>query len=261
VAQHNITINTGGWSTSSPGPTTTQNVSADDTVVVTLNTNSNVSWSVHSNSNCTRTPTSGNSGTACTMGFSATGAYYLTFSHSVPSGKSSTTYYTKIAGTVGGSTPTLTAVDITPATDTMSGDDTQAFAASITGTASDVVYAWSLTGDTDNASLSGTSGTPVTVTTTDDADTAQETVTVNVSATSSEASVSSGVTDTAVITLNHTSIPNGGVVGTGSLLGGEFQRGAEGTGEGSLLGGEFQRGGELLSFEIARTSYQVQNWS
>ena len=102
----------------------------------------------------------------------------------------------------------LTAVSISPATVTIDATGSQVFTATKTGTATDVVYAWSLTGDTDNVSLSSSSGNPVTVTTTNDTnDQLADTVTVNVSATSSSAGVSSGITDTSTITLRFWQAP------------------------------------------------------
>ena len=164
------------------------------TVLVSLITNCSSSVAVNSG------PLNG---VTLTFSSSSAGTYDFRVTHVYSSGKTSTTKYSGVTGTVSAATPTLTAVDISPATWSNTGAGSQAFAATKTGTATDVVYAWSLTGDTDNATLSATSGTPVTVTMANDIGESQETVTVNVSATSSSASVSSGITDTAVITQTH----------------------------------------------------------
>ena len=208
MTAYNKTINT--WSTTSGAQTTTQNVNTSDTVVCTVSS-SGIPYNIFSDSvtNCSRSPTSVSSGSTITVSFSSTGSYSIRFYYNT-GGKAAQIYYHTLSGTVSGGTPTLTAVDISPATVTINdGAGSQAFTASITGTASDTVYAWTITGDTDNATLSSSSGNPVTVTTTNDADESQETITVTVSATSSGAGVSSGVTDTSTITLNHTTTPVG----------------------------------------------------
>ena len=196
------------WGGTAGDQSTTQNVTTSDTVVCTLSTNGNT-WGSSNVTNCSRSPTSGSAATTCTVSFSSTGSYSIRFYYTA-GGKNPVTYYHDLVGTVSGGTPTLTAVDISPATVTINdGAGSQAFTASITGSATDTVYAWTITGDTDNATLSSSSGNPVTVTTTNDADESQETITVTVSATSSGAGVSSGVTDTTTITLNHTTTPIG----------------------------------------------------
>ena len=195
------------WNTSSSHRTVTQNVGTGDTINVSFGSYSpytTVLVSLITNCSSSVAVNSGPlNGVTLTFSSSSAGTYDFRVTHVYSSGKTSTTKYSGVTGTVSAATPTLTAVDISPATWSNSGAGSQAFAATKTGTATDVVYAWSLTGDTDNATLSATSGTPVTVTMANDIGESQETVTVNVSATSSSASVSSGITDTAVITQTH----------------------------------------------------------
>ena len=207
------------WNTSSSHRTVTQNVGTGDTINVSFGSYSpytTVLVSLITNCSSSVAVNSGPlNGVTLTFSSSSAGTYDFRVTHVYSSGKTSTTKYSGVTGTVSAATPTLTAVDISPATWSNTGAGSQAFAATKTGTATDVVYAWSLTGDTDNATLSATSGTPVTVTMANDIGESQETVTVNVSATSSQASVSSGVTDTSTLTLNHTQTPQGVLVTPG----------------------------------------------
>ena len=229
------------WNGTIGARTTTVNVNSDDTLVITIYSN-NETWYSGTNSNCTRSPTQGNSGTTCTLSFSASGSYTIRFSHQRWGWA---WYYHTLNGTVTVVNPTLTAVDISPATATINdGDGSQAFTANPTGAANDIVYAWSLSGDTDNATLSSSSGNPVTVTTTNELDHSQETITITVSATSSSAGVSSGITDTATLTLNHTTTP----VGVLPLNNQEVS-----------LVGEVQNTG-VKPIEIARSSAPIQRW-
>ena len=239
MATHNITVSS--WNGTIGNRTTTQNVNSDDTVVVTVSSN-NETWLTEAVSNCTRSPTTGSSGSTCTVSFSGSGAYSIRFRHTRWGWA---TYYHTLQGTVTVVNPTLTGVDVTPATATINGGDgSQAFTAVPTGAANDIVYAWTITGDTDNATLSSSSGNPVTVTTTDDADESQETITITVSATSSSAGVSSGITDTATLTLNHTTTPVGVLPRNNQEV--------------SLVG-EVQNTG-VKPREIARSSAPIQRW-
>ena len=240
--------------------TSTVNVNSDDTIVITIYSN-NETWSTEAVSNCTRSPTSGSHGSTCTLSFSSSGSYTIRFRHTRWGWA---TYYHTYNGTVTVVNPTLTAVDISPATATINdGDGSQAFTANPTGAANDIVYAWSLSGDTDNATLSSSSGNPVTVTTTNELDQSQETITITVSATSSAAGVSSGITDTSTLTLNHATTPIGVLPRNNQEVGlvGEVQY----TGVPPIDNQEVSLVGELETLgakprEIARSSAPIQRW-
>ena len=211
MTTYSATVNT--YNTSSSHRTVTQNVGTGDTINVSFSNYSPVTTLLVSLiTNCSSSVSvngHAQSGLTLTFSGSSAGTYDLRVTHFYSSGKTSTTKYSGVTGTVSAATPTLTAVDISPATATISNGGTQAFTASITGNVTDTVYAWSLSGDTDNVSLSSSSGNPVTVTATDNDDTSQETVTVNVSATSSQASVSSGVT---AVSYTHLTLPTKRIV-------------------------------------------------
>lgn len=248
------------WNGTIGARTSTVNVNSDDTLVITIYSN-NETWYSGTLSNCTRTPTQGSSGGTCTLSFSSSGAYTIRFAHQRWGWA---WYYHTYNGTVTVVNPTLTAVDISPATATINdGDGSQAFTANPTGAANDIVYAWSLSGDTDNATLSSSSGNPVTVTTTNELDQSQETITITVSATSSAAGVSSGITDTATLTLNHATTPIGVLPLNNQEVGliGEVQH----IGAPPLNNQEVGLVGELETLgakprEISRSSAPIQRW-
>ncbi len=104
------------------------------------------------------------------------------------------------------STPTLTSVTISSNT-TVNGGSNVALSASTAGTATDVIYAWSIN-SVNGTALSSSSGSTTTLTTTDLNTDTDQTVIVTVQA--SSVSASSTVTDTQTITIYQSADGGGG---------------------------------------------------
>lgn len=177
------------------------------------------SWSVSSATGVTLSSATGSSTTLNTTDLDTdtdqTVTVTLTGTSASAGTSVSTTKTITVVQSSDSSTPTLTSVTISSNT-TVNGGSNVVLSASYVGTASDVVYAWSINSVAGTA-LSSSSGSTTTLTTTDlDTDTDQ---TVIVTVQASSVSASSTVTDTQTITI-YQSADGGGGGGGGGYGGG-----------------------------------------